>query len=644
MTPFPIRYFAFFGTLVFSFAFSEVIFSQILPPGLRPEYAPYFSLVEKEALLFPAPDLKKLEQEDAQSPDQNRIAAPIAVEVREELSGTWVRLPDSTQVWQCTVKSEGALALILLFDRLQFPEGGAFYAYSRTTGKAIGPVQAIHLTPSGKFTLGPIPGEEAVLEYHAPAYTRGEEEIYLNRIDYAYHPAVLAPGDLPESTGFGASLNCNVNIQCPEASNWQTEKKGVARILMVFTTGSAWCSGSLIANTAGTGIPYFLTAHHCQIILSTPIFEQWAFDFNYEFASCAGGTIEPTFQSVVGCERMSWRAETDFLLLKLNPIPASYGVYYNGWSRAATPATTSSLIHHPKGDVKKYSRDNSAALSHPNPINWGGVFGTSPANTHWTVVPDVGIYEVGSSGCPMFNQDKRIVGQLHGGISNACTITASYFGMFHISWDQGSTAASRLKDWLDPSNTGALTKDGYEPPATPVSISGSVKAWWGGNMPGVQVVLSGAASDTVLTNSDGNYTFSDLPFGGTYKITPLSRPVVLNGVDAYDLILVSRHILNLEPLEPAWKLIAADVNAGGTVTTLDNVDARKVLLGSLPQFPAQKSWRYFPANTVFQDPSNPFANMPNEFIELPNLVQNSTGVHFFGVKLGDVDKGANPGM
>jgi hypothetical protein len=189
-----------------------------------------------------------------------------------------------------------------------------------------------------------------------------------------------------------------------------------------------------------------------------------------------------------------------------------------------------------------------------------------------------------------------------------------------------------------------MTKDGYVPPPTPVSIRGSIKAWWGGNMPAVQVVLSGSAMDTVTTDTNGNYVFTDLPAGGTYKITPLSKPLVLNGVDAYDLILVSRHILNLEPLDPAWKLIAADVNAGGTVTTLDNVDARKVLLGSIPQFPAQKSWRYFPASTVFQDPTNPFASLPNEFIELGNVVQNTSGVHFFGVKLGDVDKGANPGM
>lgn len=632
----------FIRTVFLFFLFGFVRAGAQLPPGLDPATSVYLSAATNTPHVLPAPDVKQLRLEDEQSPEQSRFAAPMPASLSPENAGRWYALPDSSWVWQCRIQSADALALVLLFEELRMPEGGRLYAYDPVSGAVKGPVTKAHQTPGGKYTLGPIPGSETVLEYHAPAYTRGSERILIHRVDYAYHPSVLPPGSVPESTGFGASLSCNVNIQCPEAVNWQTEKKGVARILMVFTTGSAWCSGTLIANTSASGVPYFLTAHHCQIILSTPLFEQWSFDFNYEFATCAGSPSEPVFQTVVGCERTAWRAETDFLLLKLNPVPNNYNAYFNGWSRSNTPATSASFIHHPKGDVKKYSRDNSAAVSHPGTINWGGQFGISPANTHWNVVPDIGIYEVGSSGCPMFNQDKRVVGQLHGGISNGCSITAAYFGMFHLSWDQGATANARLKDWLDPANTGATTQNGYVQPPSPVSISGNIKSWWGVNMPNVQVALSGTQTDTVTTDASGNYTFSNLPQGGNYTVTPLTKANPLNGVDAFDLILVSRHILNLEPLSPGWKLIAADVNGNGTVTTFDNVDCRKVILGSLANFPIQKSWRYFPANATFADPANPFADLPSEFISLTNLGQNATGVNFFGVKTGDVNSGANP--
>jgi PKD repeat protein len=38
-----------------------------------------------------------------------------------------------------------------------------------------------------------------------------------------------------------------------------------------------------------------------------------------------------------------------------------------------------------------------------------------------------------------------------------------------MSWNQGSTAATRLRDWLDPSNTSGQTMDGYDPNGTPIA-------------------------------------------------------------------------------------------------------------------------------------------------------------------------------
>ncbi len=68
---------------------------------------------------------------------------------------------------------------------------------------------------------------------------------------------------------------------------------------------------------------------------------------------------------------------------------------------------------------------------------------------------------------------------------------------------------------------------------------------------------------------------------------------LLNGVDVKDLILISRHILNLEPLNTPYKLISADANNSGTVTTFDIVTLRKAILGSITSLPAG-SWRHIP--------------------------------------------------
>ncbi|MBI2418455.1 MAG: hypothetical protein HYV28_11265 [Ignavibacteriales bacterium] len=56
------------------------------------------------------------------------------------------------------------------------------------------------------------------------------------------------------------------------------------------------------------------------------------------------------------------------------------------------------------------------------------------------------------------------MGQLHGGPSS-CTATdkSDLYGKMSMSWNYGTTPATRLKDWLDPDNTGALTLDGWDP-------------------------------------------------------------------------------------------------------------------------------------------------------------------------------------
>jgi PKD repeat protein len=82
--------------------------------------------------------------------------------------------------------------------------------------------------------------------------------------------------------------------------------------------------------------------------------------------------------------------------------------------------------------------------------------------SHWRVSwaeteNGLSIMEGGSSGSPIFDQDGLIMGDLSGGYtSNACdNPSPAWFGKVWYSWDQmGTTPATRLKDWLDPTNTG----------------------------------------------------------------------------------------------------------------------------------------------------------------------------------------------
>jgi thiol-disulfide isomerase/thioredoxin len=79
----------------------------------------------------------------------------------------------------------------------------------------------------------------------------------------------------------------------------------------------------------------------------------------------------------------------------------------------------------------------------------------------------------------------------------------------------------------------------------------------------------------------------------SYTITAEKKDVVLNGLSTYDLVLISKHILNVAALPNPWQLIAADVNCSESVTTFDIVLLRKVILGITDTLPCG-AWRFLP--------------------------------------------------
>jgi hypothetical protein len=170
--------------------------------------------------------------------------------------------------------------------------------------------------------------------------------------------------------------------------------------------------------------------------------------------------VSQNYGSLTGATSRANNSGSDFRLIEWdNAPPQSYNVFYAGWSNINTPSSQNTGIHHPSGDVKKISRDNNASIN----SSYSG------AETWRVGAWEQGTTEGGSSGSPLFDQNKRIIGQLYGG-SASCSNTggSDYYGKFSTSWD-GPNSSSRLRDWLDPSNTGTSTTNGYDPYAVSYS-------------------------------------------------------------------------------------------------------------------------------------------------------------------------------
>ncbi|MBW2277926.1 MAG: hypothetical protein JRF63_10560, partial [Deltaproteobacteria bacterium] len=294
----------------------------------------------------------------------------------------------------------------------------------------------------------PAEGSSALIELHRPEAQRGEApRLGLGVVSHGYR-AWGGFGDAEKALLVGESGSCNIDVTCLEGLGWEDPTRSVMRIL---SGGTALCTGALINNTANDCTPYVLTANHCNLLPPSLIFQ-----FNYQYDSCGGGSVE-TSHVLSGSTQVASYADSDMLLLEMDEIPpAEFDVYYAGWNRSPVPASRSTGIHHPSGDVKKISHNHDPLINGP-----GAGSGWGP--DHWRVTEwEEGTTEPTSSGSPLFDTNQLIVGQLHGGLASCESLDFDEYGKFNVSWTGGGTSGSSLESWLDSESSGVETLPGID--------------------------------------------------------------------------------------------------------------------------------------------------------------------------------------
>ena len=172
-------------------------------------------------------------------------------------------------------------------------------------------------------------------------------------------------------------------------------------------------------------------------------------------------------------------------------------------------------------------------------------------------------------------------------------------------------------------------------------ISGAILTESGAPVEAVTVNVTSMVP--VLTTGTGSFLFDQLVAGNTYRVTPEKVQNVTNGVSTHDLVIMNKHILGLELINSPYKLIAADVNRDGKISTSDMVDLRKAILKLTDEFPNNTSWRFIDQKTTFLDPAKPFGQNLDGFIEFTNF-NGQQKADFIGIKVGDLSGNAAPGM
>ncbi len=183
-----------------------------------------------------------------------------------------------------------------------------------------------------------------------------------------------------------------------------------------------------------------------------------------------------------------------------------------------------------------------------------------------------------------------------------------------------------------------------------ITVAGALKTESDEGLAGAMVNLQGTPPNngipidlSTATDDQGNYIFNDaLPVGSNYTVVPSKDDNPLNGVSTYDLVLISKHILGLEPFDSPYKMIAADANKSNSITTFDIVEFRKLILGIYSELPDNTSWRFVDKAFVFPQPTNPFSVQFPETKSLADVQTDQLADDFVGIKIGDVNNTAIP--
>jgi len=142
-----------------------------------------------------------------------------------------------------------------------------------------------------------------------------------------------------------------------------------------------------------------------------------------------------------------------------------------------------------------------------------------------------------------------------------------------------------------------------------------------------------------ITESDGRFAFENMPQATNYLIRPVKNINFLNGVTTFDILLIQSHILRDNPFDSPYKIIAADATGDASVSALDLIELRRLILGSIDTFSNNTSWRFVDSDYKFLDTDYPF---PFDEVIIDRAMQAENGGNdFVGVKIGDVNSSVN---
>lgn len=368
------------------------------------------------------------------------------------------------KVWRVGIRSKEAYSLNILFSKFRLPPGAQLFVYNSDQSEILGSYTEKNNTEINMLPVQPIGGDELIVEYQEPLDAPFEGEIEVGEVNHDFLGIFRAgePRD-PEQS-------CHPNLLC-----YPEDIQPGSGVVGLIINGITYCTGSLVNNSAEDGIPYLLTATHClnnnykATFLANRRYDIVAGNivafFNYNSPLCDIDIRGPLQMTMASADSVLISERHDISLLKLKEIPpVEYQPYYLGWNANSSPSAPFHGLHHPNGGIKKVAIDedqlNITSFDLPN-------YNQEEPNSWWEVGGwETGSTEGGSSGSPLLDREKRILGTLTGGYSY-CTSPRGpdfYASLFKL-WDveESLDNPNPISYYLSPGESQTRQLGGFNP-------------------------------------------------------------------------------------------------------------------------------------------------------------------------------------
>jgi lysyl endopeptidase len=399
----------------------------------------------------------------------------------------WLSLPDGSRAAKIDVVSPGAAALRVALQLPAMDTGVSLrFAGNGARAQVFGPIPANAIAGDtqrfGVFWSPVLDGDTATIEIHADAGTNTSDALLtIARISHqVVAPASIGRLDAKAVQDIGTSGACEIDVACvtPQSSAFVDSTKAVAALEFTQEDGFTYlCTGQLLNDSLASNTPYLFSANHClnSALAARTLNTYWFFDA----LACGNDTVPAYVQQTAGAAMLARSPDFDWALVRLNAAPP-VGAKFSAWRAEPIPsAATVSVIHHPEGDLKKWSQGLAQGYQlYPD--------GSSFAQVQYSR----GSTEPGSSGAGLLTFNNAGYYEVRGGLWRGAASCEDPTGIDEYSRLDGMLALTR--QYLTPDSKGTpgsavaveyynRTLDHYFITISPVEIdaldSGTISGW-----------------------------------------------------------------------------------------------------------------------------------------------------------------------